>query len=140
MNMRLTRRILLILTVLLLVAFWNWRHISRRSAGIAVGLPADSPTLGCSDLVLSISKQHLVKINYDRVPLESLAARLKDIYGQRYEHLLLVRADPDISFQEVMGVIDIARGADSDMQFVLLTPRAEKVTPCLYTEAVSKMD
>jgi biopolymer transport protein ExbD len=81
----------------------------------------------------------LVKINYDPVPLESLPARLKDIYSQRYKHVLLVRADPDIRVQEVMGVIDIARGAVSDMQLVLLTPRAEKTTPCLYIEGVSKM-
>jgi biopolymer transport protein ExbD len=140
MNMRLIRRVLLILIVLLLVAFWNWRRIYRCSAGIDVGLPADSPTLGCSDLVLSISKQHFVKINHDPIPIQSLAARLRAIYSQRYKHVLLVRADPDVDFQEVMGVIDIARGADSDMQLVLLTPRVEKTTPCLYTESVSKLD
>jgi|HubBroStandDraft_5_1064220.scaffolds.fasta_scaffold335290_1 biopolymer transport protein ExbD len=140
MNMRLARRVPLILIVLLLVAFWNWRRIYRCSAGIDVGLPADSPTLGCSDLVLSISKQHFVKINHDPIPIQSLAARLRAIYSQRYKHVLLVRADPDVGFQEVMGVIDIARGADSDMELVLLTPRAEKMTPCLDTAAVTKMD
>ena len=140
MNMRLARRVPLILIVLLLVAFWNWRRIYRCSAGIDVGLPADSPTLGCSDLVLSISKQHLVKINYDPIPIQSLAARLRAIYSQRYKQVLLVRADPDIGFQEVMDVIDAVRGANSDMQLVLLTPKAEKMTPCLDTAAVSKMD
>ena len=140
MNMSLARRVLLILIVLFLVAFWNWRRSYRCSAGIDVGLPADSPTLGCSDLVLSISKQHFVKINHDPIPIQSLAARLRAIYSQRYKHVLLVRADPDVGFQEVMGVIDIARGADSDMELVLLTPRAEKMTPCLDTAAVTKMD
>ncbi len=138
--MRLARRALLILTVLLLAAFWSLKRLSRQSAGIDVGLPADSPKLGCSDLVLTISKQHSVKINYDPVPLESLAPRLKDMYRQRYKHVLLFRAEPDISFQEVMGVIDIARGAVSDMQLVVLTPRAEKTTACLPIEGLSKMD
>jgi hypothetical protein len=39
-----------------------------------------------------------------------------------------------------MGVIDVVRGADSDMQLVLLTPKAEKMAPCLDTAGVSKMD
>jgi biopolymer transport protein ExbD len=140
MHVRLARRTLLILIVLLLTASWSVRRYLRRSAGVDVGLPADSPTLGCSDLVLSISKQHLVKISYAPVPRESPAAELKNIYSQRYKHVLLVRAEPDISFQEVMGVVDIARGAVPDMRLVLLTPRAEKTMACLPIEGLSKMD
>jgi biopolymer transport protein ExbD len=82
----------------------------------------------------------LVKIGYGLVPRESLAARLKNIYSQRYKHVLLVRADPDISFQEVMGVVDIAREAVPDMQLVLLTPRAEKTMACPPIDGLSRMD
>jgi biopolymer transport protein ExbD len=82
----------------------------------------------------------LVKISYAPVPRESLAAELKNIYSQRYKHALLVRAGPDISFQEVMGVVDIARGAVPDLQLVLLTPRAEKTMACSTIEGLSKLD
>lgn len=140
MHVRLARRTLLILTVLFLTAFWSVRRYSRRSAGVDVGLPVDSPKFGCSDVALTVSTQHLVKISYAPVPRESLAAELKNIYSQRYKHVLLVRADPDISFQEVMGVVDIARGAVPDMRLVLLAPRAEKTMACLPIEGLSKMD
>ncbi len=92
--MRIALRILLILTAVLLLAIWSSRRLSRRSAGIYVELPAKSSALDCRDMVLTISKPHTVKINYDTVPLESLAARLKSIYSQRYWRVLLVRADP----------------------------------------------
>ena len=138
--MRLARRTLLILIVLLLTAFWSVRRYERRSAGFDVGLPVDSPKFGCSDVVLTVSTQHLVKIGFGLVPRESLAAQLKNIYSQRYEQVLLVRADPDISFQEVVGVVDIVRGAVPDMQLVLLTPRAEKTMACPPIQGLSKMD
>ena len=112
--------------MLLLVAFSASRRLRPRSAGIYVELPADSPRLGFSNLVLTISKQHSVKINYDPVPIESLAARLKVMYGLRYKHVLLIRADPDVSFQEVMDVIAVAQGAVADKHLVVFTPRAEK--------------
>ena len=138
--MRLALRILLILTLLLLVAFSASRRLRPRSAGIDVGLPADSPTLGCSDLMLTISKHHSVKINYDPVPLELLSSRLKRMYDLRYRRVLLVRADADVSFREVMRVIDVAQGAVSNLEPALLTPRAEKTSPCVPVEGPSQMD
>jgi biopolymer transport protein ExbD len=123
--MRLAVRILLILTVLS-VAFLGSRRLRPQPAGIYVGLPPDSPGLGFGELVLGISKQHSIKINYDRVPIESLAARLNAICGFRYKCVVFVRADPDISFQEVMDVIDVAQGAVADVQLVLVTPRMER--------------
>jgi biopolymer transport protein ExbD len=137
--MRLVLRILLILTVLLLAGFWISKRLSRRSTGIYVRLPADSRELGCVDLVLTI-QQHSLKINYDSVPFESLAARLKGIYGIRYKHVLLVRAYPDVSFQEVIDVLDVAQRAVSDMELVLLTPKAEKTASCILTDGLKKMD
>jgi biopolymer transport protein ExbD len=139
MNVRIAFRILLILTVVLLLALWNSRRLSRRSAGIYVGVPAESSALDCSDMVLTISKQRSVKINSDPVPLESLAARLKGIYGQRYRRVLLVRADPEITFQEAMEAVDIARGAVPDMQLVFLTPKAETTRACPIVEGFSKV-
>jgi biopolymer transport protein ExbD len=142
MNTRTKLRILVMLTALLLLASWSLSRLSRRSAGIYVGLPAGSSALDCRDLVLTISKQRSVKINYDTVPLESLAVRLKLMYSLRYWRALLVRADPDVSFDEVMGVIDVAQGAVSDIHLVVLTPNAEKTAPsCLLARGFNnKMD
>jgi biopolymer transport protein ExbD len=139
--MRIAFRIFLILTVVLLLALWNSRRLSRRSAGSYVGLPAEFSALDCRDMVLTISKQHSVKINYDAVALESLAARLKSIYSQCYWRVLLVRADPEVSFEEAIGVVDVAHGAVTDMQLVMLTPKTEKTAPsCLLIDGPSTMN
>lgn len=138
--MRIAIRILLISTVILLLGLWSWRRHSHRSVGIYVGLNAESPTLGCSDMVLTISKQHSVKINNFPVPFKSLAFRLNSIYSQRHSHVLLVRADPELNFQEVLGVVDVTRGAVPDMQLVVLTPKVEKTTICYPVEEPNKMD
>ena len=139
--MRIALRILLILTVVLLLALWGSRRLPRRSVGIYVGLPAESSALDCRDMVLTISKQHSVKINYDTVPLESLAARLEAIYSQRYRRVRLVRADPEVRFDETIGVVEVAHGAVSDVQLMILTPRTEKTAPsCLLIEGPSTMN
>ena len=81
-----------------------------------------------------------MKVNHDTVPLESLGARLKGIYSQRYRRILLVRADPNVNFDEVMQVIYEAQGGVSDMQLVVLTPKAEKTAPsCLLAQGFNKM-
>ena len=137
--MRLALRILLLLTVLFL-AFLASSRLCPRSAGFYVALPSNSPVLGCSDLFLTISRQHSVKINGDPVPIESLASRLKGIYGQRWKLVLLVRADRDVRFQEVVGVMAVAQGAVPNLELALLTPTAEKSTPCVPIEGLNKLN
>jgi len=44
---------------------------------------------------------------------------------------LFVKADPDVSLQDVAGVIDTANGAVTNLYVVLVTPEAEK-EPCLF--------
>ena len=140
MHVRLARRTLLILSVLLLATIWSVRRLSRRSAGLDVELHSDSPKFGCSEVVLTVSAQHLVKVNGHPIPHESLAAELKNLFSERYKHVLLVRADPEISFQEAMEAVDIARGAVPDMQLVFLTPSAETTMVCPIVEGFSRMD
>jgi biopolymer transport protein ExbD len=80
--------------------------------------------------VLQISKEHSLTINNDRVTRETVSARLHDIYRLRTERLLLRRADPDVSFQEVAGVIDVAQVAAKKLYVTLITPDAEKGHAC----------
>jgi biopolymer transport protein ExbD len=63
--------------------------------------------------------------------MENLKARLKEIFQTRAERILLVRADPECSFQEVVTAVGIAEGPVSTLYVALPTPEAEK-EPCLY--------
>ena len=105
--------------------------------GFYIELPAHTSQSQCGDfdvIVLQISKEHTLKINSEPVKRETVGARLHDIYRLRAERLLLVRADPDVSFQEVAGAIDVAHGAVKNLYVTLITPDAEK-EPCLFIVA-----
>jgi len=132
--MRLTLRFLLIATILLMLGDSRvWKRLFHRSAGFYIELPAHTSRSMCGDfdvIVLQISKENLLTINSESVSREALAARINDIYRLRAERLLLIRADPNLTFQDVAKTIDIARGAVENLYVTLITPGAEK-EPCL---------
>jgi hypothetical protein len=145
MNARLGCRLLLIVLMFVLAASWSWKRYSRHATGFNVGLVAVPSQFGCGgNVVLTVSKYHAVKIDYSyHLPLESLADQLKGMCKERYTHDIFLRADPDVSFKELMEAVDITRGAVTDMQVVLLTPTSEKTTPCIWFDAdpaINKID
>src|SRR3974390_579021 len=65
-----------------------------------------------------------LKINQDDVTWENLEARLNDIFKTRAEKVMVVKADPDLTFNEVAQVIDIAHSAGVD-KVGLITAKIE---------------
>src|ERR1700727_3910362 len=53
-----------------------------------------------------------LKINQEDVTMENLQTRLTDIFKTRAERVMFVKGDPDVEFQNVAQVIDIARGTN----------------------------
>jgi biopolymer transport protein ExbD len=101
--------------------------------GFDVELPAHVFRDDCGDsdvTILEMSKEKVLTINSKPVPRETLATRLSDIYRLRAERLLLVKADPNLSFQDVASIIDVANGSVENLYVTLVTPGAEK-EPCL---------
>src|SRR5580704_3614729 len=132
--MRLTLRILLVAAAVLLTGLSVSKHLKRSSTGFLLELPGHTSRSQCGDFeafVLEISKQNSVRINSEAVSNVSLRSRLREIYGRLGERVLFVKADPDVSLQDVAGVIDTANGAVTNLYVVLVTPEAEK-EPCLF--------
>jgi biopolymer transport protein ExbD len=105
----------------------------RTPKGFYVELPARVFRDNCGDLdltILEMSKEKLLTINSKPVLRETLATRLGDIYRLHAERLLLVKADPNLSFQDVASIIDVANGSVKNLYVTLVTPGAEK-EPCL---------
>jgi biopolymer transport protein ExbD len=130
--MRLTLRILLVAAVVLILGLRVSKTLNRRPSGFYVELVTHSSSSECGDyrnVVLQISKEHTFRINSEIVLSENLNGRLREIFRPRAERVLLVRADPDVSFQEVVGAIDNAEGAVTNLYVALLTPEGEK-EPC----------
>ena len=101
--------------------------------GFYVELPAHVFRDDCGDFdvtILEMSKEKVLTINSKPVPRETLATRLSDIYRLRVERVLLVKADPNLSLQDVASIIDVANGSVKNLYVTLVTPGAEK-EPCL---------
>lgn len=65
------------------------------------------------------------RINQEDVELANLATRLTDIFKTRAERVMFVKGDPDVEFQNVAQVIDIARGTNVVDKIGLITAKIE---------------
>jgi biopolymer transport protein TolR len=65
-----------------------------------------------------------LKINEDDVTWDNLEGRLNDIFKTRAEKVMFVKADPDLTFNEVAQVIDISHSAGVD-KVGLITAKIE---------------
>jgi biopolymer transport protein TolR len=66
-----------------------------------------------------------LKINQEDVTWDNLQQRLTDIFKTRAERVLFVKGDPDVEFQNVAQVIDIARGTQVVDKVGLITAKIE---------------
>jgi len=75
---------------------------------------ADEPVAPSHDIVVSIEFDHAIRLNSETVDLATLQTRLGSIYRNGGSRVVFVRGDKSLEFQEVAGVIDIAKGAGAD--------------------------
>ncbi len=104
----------------------------HKPMGLYVKLLAHTSSSECGDsdvIVLQLLNDRSFRINSERVPIEYLSGRLREIFRSRAARILLVRADPEVSFQEVVTAIGISDDAVSNLYVALLTPETEK-EPC----------
>lgn len=75
-------------------------------------------------VVVSINKDGSMMINMEPTDEQRLGPRLEEIFKTRAERVIFVKGDPDLEFQVVARVIDIAKGAGID-KVGLMTPGVE---------------
>jgi biopolymer transport protein TolR len=66
-----------------------------------------------------------LKINQDDVSWDNLGTRLTDIFKIRAERIMFVKGDPEVQFQDVAQVIDIAHGTQVVDKIGLITAKIE---------------
>jgi biopolymer transport protein TolR len=85
-----------------------------------VGLKSDIPQLPMENqpavpnplnLVIRIQKDHSMDINSQPVILAELHERLRTLFAVRPDGVLFVNGAPELEFEDVAAVIDIAHGA-----------------------------
>jgi biopolymer transport protein ExbD len=65
-------------------------------------------------IVVSIDAQRSISINQQPVTVGDLGQRLVDIFKNRNDHIMFIKGDPKLPFQDVAEVIDISKGAGAD--------------------------
>jgi biopolymer transport protein ExbD len=76
---------------------------------------AESPQPAVTDdLVITVQEDGSVRLNSQPLGLSELSERLKQLSKIRASHLVFVRGDKNLDFEQVAEVIDIAKGAGMD--------------------------
>jgi biopolymer transport protein TolR len=75
-------------------------------------------------VVISVAKDKSLQINNEATDMNRLGQRLEEIFKTRAERVVFVKGDPDLDFQDVAKVIDVAKGVGID-KVGLMTPQME---------------
>jgi biopolymer transport protein TolR len=70
-------------------------------------------------VVLTMESDKTVKINQETIDLNLLESRLRDMYQIRQDKTIFIRADETLPYQEVLRLIDIAKGAGIEVLGVI---------------------
>jgi biopolymer transport protein ExbD len=78
------------------------------------GTPPPPPDELNRTVVVSLDKAGIIKINQDEVEERFLGSQLQEIFKTRNDRTIFVNADGDLLFNDVVHIIDIAKGSGVD--------------------------
>lgn len=101
--------VLLVLIVIFMIA----QPMMQKTMDIQLPKEEKSPTDAppSTNIVLQIESGGIYKINTLQVTQAQLASKLNDIYRNRPQKVIFVKAGPDVVYQDVIAAMDAARGA-----------------------------
>jgi biopolymer transport protein ExbD len=112
--------------LVLLIIFMVIVPMAPRGETAAVPQPPRGDATGESTVVLEVLKgggdAAQFRINQQDVSLQDLRARLADIYANRAQRVLFIKADDQLSFRQIAEAVDISHAAGID-RVGFLTPR-----------------
>jgi biopolymer transport protein ExbD len=112
--------------LVLLIIFMVIVPMAPRGEAASVPQPARQDGPSGNPVVLEILKGSedgaLFRINQQDVSVQDLRARLADIYANRAQRVLFIKADDQLSFRQIAEAVDISHAAGID-RVGFITPR-----------------
>lgn len=101
-----------VLLVLLIIFMVIMPQLSNGLKAV-VPQPGDqkAPPAPRDDIVITVLRDHTVRLNQEPVALSDLESRLHELFKNAVHHVIFVRGGKDLDFQQIAEVIDIAKGA-----------------------------
>ena len=109
--------------LVLLVIFMIAQPLLQRSIDVQLPIEQEQEaTTPSTPIVLEIDADGNMNINTRPVSKDGLAERLSEIYSARPDKVLFVKADGEVLYQDVIVVMDAARGAGVEVLGAMLPP------------------
>ncbi len=103
----------LLIFFLLTFSFANTRGMNVTLPKTAVGQPPQGKTI-----TVSIQKDKNLFVNNEALRKDQLAAKLASLIQNNAEQLIVIRADKDLILQDVVEILDIAKGVGATKLFI----------------------
>src|SRR5215467_14846548 len=106
--------------LVLLVIFMTITPLTPKGLDAAIpqppppGAPPPPPDEANKTIVVSRNKAGTIKVNSEEVELRGLGPKLADIFKTRNDRTIFVNGDPENIFNDIVEIIDIAKGAGID--------------------------
>jgi biopolymer transport protein TolR len=118
--------VLLVLLVIFIIVQMNMQRT------FDVQLPVDNKDQSAIPnndvIIMEIEPNNVVKVNTRQLQPAQVEAFLKEIYTNRPDKVIFVKASPDVPYGDVINYIDIARAAGVAVVGAVLAPTLAPVT------------
>jgi biopolymer transport protein ExbD len=106
--------------LVLLVIFMLAQPLLQRSIDVQLPIEKEEQSTPSTPIVLEIDAQGKLSLNTRPVAPEALQERLNEIYRGRPDKVLFVKASGEVLYQDVIVVMDAARGAGVEVLGAML--------------------